>query len=67
VVKSVESGGAADRAGIQEQDVIVKINNTPCSSVAAFNDATKTLKSGDTAIVVIRRGGDSAILEVPID
>ena len=67
VVKSVESGGAADRAGIQEQDVIMKINNTPVTSVATFNAATKTLKSGDTAVIVIRRGGDSAILEVPLD
>lgn len=67
LVKSVEPGSAADRAGIQEQDVITKVNNTPVTNVTTFNDATKKLRSGDTAVVVIQRGGESAILELPLD
>lgn len=67
LVSSVESGGAADRAGIQEQDVITKVNNTSITNVSVFNDAVKKLKSGETAVLVIKRGGLSAILEVPID
>lgn len=67
LVNSVEPGGIADRAGIQEQDVIVKVNNTSITNVAVFNQAVKKLKSGDTAVLVIDRGGSTAILEVPID
>ena len=67
IVKSVEPGSAADRVGIQEQDVITKVNNTLITNVAAFNEAVKKLKSGDPAIVVVHRGGRSAILEVPLD
>ena len=67
VIESVEQGSAADRAGIQEQDVITKINTTPVTSVATFNEAAKNLKSGSTAVLVIQRGRDSAILEVTLD
>lgn len=67
VVSAVESGSAADRAGIQEQDVITKINNTAVTNMTTFNAAVKKLKSGDIAVIVIQRGGNSAILEVPLD
>jgi len=67
VVRSVESGSAADRAGIQENDVIMEIDNNPIISVATFNSAIKKLKSGDTVVMVVQRGDRSVILEVPID
>ena len=67
LVASVEAGGAADSAGIQEQDVITKINNTAVTNIATFNAAVKKFKSGDTPVIVIQRGGASAIIEVPLD
>jgi len=67
LVSSVESGGAADRAGIQESDVVTRINNTRITNVTAFNEAVKNLKSGDIAVIVVQRGPRSIILEVPLD
>jgi serine protease Do len=67
IVMSVEPGGAADRAGVQEQDVIRKINNTAVTNVTTFNSAVKKLQSGETAVMVIQRGANSAIVEVPLD
>ena len=67
VVRSVDSGSAAERAGIEPKDVIMEINNIPITSVASFSKATKDLKSGDTAVVVVQRGERSAILEMTID
>ena len=67
VVRKVEPGSAADRAGIQPKDIITEIDDAPITSVASFSKAIKALKSGDTAIVVIQRGDRSTIVEVPID
>lgn len=67
VVRSVEPGTPAARAGIQPKDVITEIDDQPVTSVAGFSKATKNLKSGDTAIVVVQRGERSTIVEMPID
>lgn len=67
VVRSVEAGTPASRAGIQEKDVITEIDDQPITSVASYSKAVRKLKSGDTAIVVIQRGEESRILEMPID
>lgn len=67
VVRSVDSGSSAERAGIEPKDVIMEINNIPITSVASFSKVTKDLKSGDTAVVVVQRGERSAILEMTID
>ena len=67
VVSAVEQGGAADRAGIQAKDVITRVNNTTITNVASFNNAISKLKADDTAVMVIHRGGNSAIIEVPLE
>ena len=67
VVRKVEAGGAADRAGIKQGDVITEIDDNPITSVASFSKAIGKLKSGDTAIVVVQRGERSAIIEMRID
>lgn len=67
VVTSVTGGGAADRAGMQENDVITKINTTQIVDAASYNAAVKGLKSGNTAILVVTREGSTVILEVPVD
>ena len=67
VVKSVTNGGAADRAGIQENDVITKVNTTSVVNAASYSAAVKGLKSGDTAILVVTREGSTVILELPVE
>ena len=67
VVRNVSPGSAADRAGIRPRDIITEIDDTPVTSVASLAKATKSLKSGDTAIVVVQRKERSVIIEMPID
>lgn len=67
VVRNVEPGSSADRAGIKQGDVITEIDDNPVTSVASFSKATKAIKSGDTAIVVVQRGSRSLIVEMPMD
>lgn len=67
VVRKVEPGSPGDRAGIKQGDVITEIDDTPVTSVASFDKAIKAIKKGDTAIVVVQRGDQNAILEMPIE
>jgi serine protease Do len=67
VVRKVDPGSAADRAGIEVNDVITEIDDMAITSVASFSKAEKQLKKGDTAIVVVQRGERSVIVEMPID
>jgi len=67
LVLKVEAGSPGDRAGIEPNDVITEIDNTPVVSVASFNKAIKAIKKGDTAIVVVLRGERSLILEMPME
>jgi len=67
VVRRVDPGSAADRAGIKTGDVITEIDDTPVTSVASFSKAEKQLKKGETAIVVVQRRERSVIIEMPID
>ncbi|MGI6295914.1 MAG: Do family serine endopeptidase [Armatimonadota bacterium] len=65
VVTNVEPGSAADRAGIQKDDVISRIDNTVVKNVATYNAAIAKLKNA--AVMVIHRGGTTSIIEVPLD
>lgn len=67
VVRKVEPGSPGDRAGIKQGDVITEIDDTPVTSVASFDKAIKAVKKGDTAIVVVQRGGQNAIFELPME
>ncbi|MDH7601989.1 MAG: Do family serine endopeptidase [Armatimonadota bacterium] len=67
LVRRVEPGSAADRAGIRRNDVIVEIDGNPVDSVASFTKAISKLKSGDTAIVVVQRGDRTQIITLRID
>jgi len=67
VVRSVEAGSPADRAGIEVGDVILKVDQTPIKDVASFRAAIGKLKSGDTALLLVQTKGRTRIVEVTID
>src|SRR5579885_3432403 len=64
-VASVDPGGAAAQAGIQQGDVILQINRQP---VRSGNDVRSALdKSGNRpALLQIMRGGQTLFLAVPL-
>lgn len=53
-VKSVVKGGAADLAGIQAGDVIVKMEGSSVSSAAELVDALGYYKAGETVSLVVK-------------
>ncbi|MBO4913895.1 MAG: trypsin-like peptidase domain-containing protein [Oscillospiraceae bacterium] len=66
-VSSVETGGAADKAGIKAGDIIVKLGDRDVTSITDLNAAKKTYKAGDTATVTVNRNGELVELSITFD
>lgn len=66
VVKDVGKG-AAQSAGIQRGDVILRIQNEPIRNVADFEKASKNLPAGKSVAVLIQRQGNPIFLALKID
>ena len=66
-VYSVEEGGAAEKAGLQMGDVIIKVDDTDITSMEDLTAAKKQYSAGDTATFTIYRGGQEMTVEVTWD
>ncbi|MCR5826571.1 MAG: trypsin-like peptidase domain-containing protein [Oscillospiraceae bacterium] len=66
-VNSVEEGGAAEKAGLQAGDVIVKVDDKTIESMTDLNAAKKSYKAGDTATITVNRGGTEVELSITFD
>jgi len=66
LVAGVVPGDPADQAGIQQNDIIIKINERPVTSSRDLTNLAASLGVGDKAKVTILRNGKSNILEVQI-
>ncbi|HPE15782.1 MAG TPA: trypsin-like peptidase domain-containing protein [Oscillospiraceae bacterium] len=66
-VSSVESGSAAEKAGIQKGDVITKLGDTDITTASELNEAKKDYKAGDTTTVTIVRSGETLALSITFD
>lgn len=55
-VAEVVEGSAADRSGIREGDVVVRVNRSPATE-ATIDSLRGALEAGDTVRLRIRRGG----------
>ncbi len=56
VVAAVEKGSPAESAGIQPGDVVREVNRQKIRNVADFERATRTLKAGERAMLLLQRG-----------
>lgn len=59
--------GPAKEAGIQEGDVILRIQNETIRDVNTFNKVIKSLPTGKSVAVLIQRRGNPAFLALKID
>ena len=66
-VSAVEEGSAAEKAGIKEGDIIIKLGEDEVKSVADLNAAKKAYRAGDTASVTVFRGGEEVELSITFD
>jgi serine protease Do len=66
VLISDVTGPVAARAGLQPGDVILMVNQRRVGNAAAFREATKELKPGDTALLLVRHGDQSGFVGLTI-
>jgi len=63
-IEGVTGGGAAEKGGLKEGDVIVEIGGVPVRSVNGYMGSLAGKKPGDTIEVVVLRGGKKVPLKV---
>jgi len=62
VVTDVESGSAADEAGIRRGDVIVEIDRKPIRSVDEYKKSVTAIRKGKGVLFLVRRGESTLFL-----
>ena len=66
IVRSVESGSAADEAGIKENDIVVGIEGQLINSIEEFNEIKSQYKAGDKITVSVYRDKEITDLNVTL-
>lgn len=66
-VSSITEGGSADRAGIQEKDIITKLGSTAISNITDLTRALRGFKAGDETTVTVFRSGSELVLSITLD
>lgn len=64
LVKKVEDGSPASRAGIRESDVILSVGGIEVDTIGDFNTAMKGYAAGDRVRITLWRDGDTRKLAV---
>lgn len=63
-VYSVQSGSAAEEAGIKEGDIIVKMDDTEITTYKSFLSTLYAKSVGDTAVITVERDGEEMTFNV---
>ena len=66
VVVSRISGRAAASVGLQTGDIVLMVNQKRVGSAAAFREASKGIKPGDTAMLLVRRGDSTSFVGITV-
>lgn len=56
LVTGVESGSKADKAGVQQGDLVKEINHKPAAGVEEFRKQLNQVKKGDPIMLLLKRG-----------
>ena len=67
IVKEVQSGSAAEKAGIKKNDIIVGIEGNLIESIEEFNEIKEKYKAGDEITVSVYRDKKITDLKVTLD
>ena len=67
MIRTVEEGGCAEKAGLQEGDIIIGFNNAEISSYTDLVAALNKCRAGDTATIKVYRAGAEVEASVTLD
>ena len=67
IIQSTDEGGAADRAGIQAGDIVLKLDSTEITTVSELTRALRSYEPGDTAVITVCRNGQNLELRITFD
>lgn len=67
MIQSVEAGGCAEKAGLQQGDIIIGFNGAEISSYTDLVAALNKCKAGDTAAIKVYRAGAEVEASVTLD
>ena len=66
IVMQIALGGPADRAGIQQRDLILKVDGKETNTVADLRNAISEHNIGDTITITISRNGNVSDVEATL-
>jgi putative serine protease PepD len=66
-IADVESGSAADEAGLEEGDVVVKVDDRPITDASSLVATIRGHRPGDTVTLTVVRDGEQQQLEATLD
>ena len=67
MVVSVEDGSAAQRAGLRQNDIITKIDDTDITDIQQMISVKNSYKAGDTVTIVLYRAGEYLTVQLTFD
>lgn len=67
MIRTVEEGGCAEKAGLQEGDIIIGFNGSEISSYTDLVAALNKCRAGDTATIKVYRAGAEVEASVTLD
>ncbi|GJM16167.1 MAG: peptidase [Thermodesulfobacteriota bacterium] len=59
IISNVQQGSAAGEAGLKPGDIILEIDKKPINSLDDYSQALENVKSGDTALFLVKRGANT--------
>jgi serine protease Do len=66
VITDVASDSAASEAGLEPGDVVLEVNRQPVASAGDYKKVSKSLKKGDTALLRVRHGQQTAYVPLAL-
>lgn len=66
-VVTVVEGGSADRAGVQEKDIIIALGEYEVSNVSELTRTLRRFKAKDTTTITVIRAGERKTLTITLD
>lgn len=64
--RSVQPNGPADKAGIKDGDIIVKVNDYKVGEIASVSSLVSEFEPGDKVVITVLRGGKELSMNVTL-